>query len=504
MPPVRPAERLAAFLSWQPRHRVLHATTLAFLLSFVVWFNYAPFQLAIGADLGLTPAQLAVIGLCNIALTVPARLLVGRLLDRFGPRRLYAGLLVAAAVPNTVFATATSFDTLVVARLALGVVGAGFVVGIRMVAEWFDRDEIGTAEGIYGGWGNFGSAVAALVLPSVAVWLADGESAWRWGVFVSGVVAAGYGVAYLLLVRDTPAGTGYERRRTRGPLEVTSPAGVVGLVLLQVPPYAVLGYVAYRLQVAGVLPGATGTLAYATVAALLGRAVVGCVRANRRALAGAYPDRERYPFRSVALLALAYLVSFGTELTVVALLPTYFATTFGLHLAAAGAAGSAFAFTNLVTRPAGGLLSDVRASRARTLAALLVGAAGCFAALSQLSPGWPLVTGIALVALASVFVQAANGAVFAMVPLVQRRQSGSIAGIVGAYGNTGGLLFAAVLFFTATGTSLGDTSLLFAMIAGAALVVGLLCRWLLPEPARAAHPAGPARQPVAVFEAASA
>ena len=43
--------------------------------------------------------------------------------------------------------------------------GFGFVIGIRLVSEWFPANELGTAEGIYGGWGNFGSAVAAFTLP---------------------------------------------------------------------------------------------------------------------------------------------------------------------------------------------------------------------------------------------------------------------------------------------------------------------------------------------------
>ena len=55
---------------------------------------------------------------------------------------------------------------LVASRLLLGIVGAGFVVGIRMVSEWFPPKDLGTAEGVYGGWGNFGSAAAALALPA--------------------------------------------------------------------------------------------------------------------------------------------------------------------------------------------------------------------------------------------------------------------------------------------------------------------------------------------------
>ncbi|MEL7475505.1 MAG: MFS transporter, partial [Cyanobacteria bacterium J06555_12] len=59
------------------RYKVLHLTWFAFFLSFVVWFNYAPLATTIQEELGLTDGQRGVIGLCNIALTVPARIIIG-------------------------------------------------------------------------------------------------------------------------------------------------------------------------------------------------------------------------------------------------------------------------------------------------------------------------------------------------------------------------------------------------------------------------------------------
>ena len=465
--------------SFRGRYRVLHATTFAFFLSFVVWFNFAPFVNAIGADLGLTKAELATIGICNLALTVPARLFVGMLLDRFGPRRLYAGLLIFAAVPNTVFALAHSFPVLVGARLAVGLVGAGFVVGIRMVSGWFEDDEMGTAEGIYGGWGNFGSAAAALSLPALATAIVGGPGAWRWGVGISGAVAAIYGFVYLFLVTDAPGALSPVRSRRSGALQVTSRKATVGLALMQVPAVAVLAMVAVRVERTGVIDR-TGVHIVWGLLVILGAILIGTVlRANRTALRNGHPPAEHYAFAPVVILALAYFVTFGAELAVISLLPTFFADTFGLTVAAAGAAGSAFAFTNLVTRPGGGILSDRLPHRRRTLAALLIGTAVTFIMMTALSEAWPVVAGIALVALASVFVQGGNGAVFAMVPLIRRQSGGPIAGIAGSYGNIGGIAFSLLLFFTADAAHpAGDTRLLFAAIAACAAVAAVLCRWL--------------------------
>ena len=76
-------------------------------------------------------------------------------------------------------------------------------------------------------------------------------------------------------------------------------------------------------------------------------------RVNRPAMDNAYPQPDdTYPFRSVAVLSIAYFATFGSELAVVSMLPAFFADTWGLGPTAAGIAASAFAFVNLVG-PAG-------------------------------------------------------------------------------------------------------------------------------------------------------
>jgi hypothetical protein len=51
---------------------------------------------------------------------------------------------------------------------------------------------------------------------------------------------------------------------------------------------------------------------------------------------------------------------------------------------------------------------------------------------------------------------------------------------VGSFGNIGGVVFSSVLFFTATSSDVvGDTTVLFAVIAASALLVGMLCLGLL-------------------------
>lgn len=470
-PTIPPLQRVRALLSFRGRYRILHLTWVAFFLSFVVWFNFAPFSRTIGEELGLSREQLITIGLCNVALTVPARVFVGMALDRWGPRRVYATILIYAAVPCTIFATASTFEVLVASRLALSIVGAGFVVGIRMVSEWFPPREMGTAEGVYGGWGNFGSAAAAFTLPGLAV-IGASLGGWRLAIATTGFLAAAYGLYYLTAVSDTPAGSAYARPGRQGALEVTSRAGVYGLLALNVPLIAILGLVAWRLHRVGFIDAS----ALVVVSVVLGAALIAqsrkIVGVNAPAMAGAYEPDDRYPFRSVAVLSFAYAVTFGSELAVVSMLPTFFGDTFELSAVAAGATASAFAFMNLAARPIGGLLSDLMGSRKRTLTVILLGLAAGYGLMSLVGADWPVALAMAAAMFCSFFVQAGEGATYAVVPLVKKRVSGQISGIVGAYGNVGALSFLTLLLFA------GPT-VFFLTIGASAVVAAGACRWLV-------------------------
>jgi NNP family nitrate/nitrite transporter-like MFS transporter len=477
-----------------PAQRTLHLTWFAFFLSFVVWFNFAPFASTIGKQFHLSKGQLVTLGLCNLALTVPARIIIGGLLDRFGPRRTYSAILVFAVIPCTLFATAQSFGMLVVSRLMLGIVGAGFVVGIRMVSEWFPPAEVGTAEGIYGGWGNFGSAFAALTLPTVAAW-AGGAEGWRWATGIIGVIAALFGIAYLKLVQDTPSGVKFARARKAAALEVTSRPAVFGLLAMSIPLVGALAVIAWRIWYVKVISTPALVVALVAIGALLAMQVTAVLRVNRPALRNEVPAEEQYPFRSVAVLSLAYMCTFGSELAAVSFLPDFFEKTWGLSTAVAGAAASTFGVMNLVTRPGGGLLSDVFKSRKRWLSILLAGLVVGFLIASRLTGAWPLALAIGTVLGVSLFAQAGNGAVYAIVPLVKKRVSGQIAGLAGAYGNVGGILFLAALLFWSPQT-------VFAIMAVTSLVVLGAARWLV-EPARshAGLPGSTAPEPAPVLTA---
>ncbi len=210
-----------SLLSFSGKTKTLHLTWFAFFLSFMVWFNHAPLIASIKDAFGLSMQEVKTLLILNVALTIPARIIVGMLVDRLGPRITFSALLFISSFICLFFAFADSYETLAISRFALGFVGAGFVIGIRMIGEWFPARQVGIAEGIYGGWGNFGSAAAALSLPALAL-LYGGDDGWRYAVASTGALALIYSVIYYKMARNTPKGSTYFKPKKTGAMEVTS------------------------------------------------------------------------------------------------------------------------------------------------------------------------------------------------------------------------------------------------------------------------------------------
>jgi len=477
---------LQGLLSFRGRYRILNFAWFAFFLTFVVWFNFAPFTTTVKNDFHLTVGQIRTISLCNLALTIPARIIIGMVLDRFGPRITFSALLIYAAIPSLAFAFAQNFEQLVWSRLAMGIVGAGFVVGIRLVAEWFPANEIGFAQGIYGGWGNFGSFAAEAVLPTVAAaaaFLYAGHVNWRFAIGLSGVIAALYGVLFYFSVQNTPPGKEYQRPARNGGMEVTSQASFWGLLLTNIPLVAALGLIAWRLAQPKIHFINTTTL-YIVWAFLLGLYLFQAFQAyqvNREVVSGSkqYPLGERYKISQVFILELAYAVSFGSEIAVVSMLPEFFEKNYGITEAVAGPIAASFPLMNIVSRPAGGFISDKLGSRKWTLAAMLAGDGIGYLLLSRVSHDWAIPLAVLLTMTTAFFVFGAAGATFGIAPLIKRSVTGQIAGNVGAYGSVGSVIYATI--YSLLPDNPAGFQRFFEVLGVVALIVFFLCAIILKD-----------------------
>lgn len=469
----------------QERIRVLHYTWIAFFISFYIWFNMAPLATTMLRDVGwLTEEHIKILAIINVALTIPARIVVGALIDKYGPRLVFSGLLIAMAFPTFLFAFGDSVAQLMVSRLILSTVGASFVIGIRMVAQWFPPKMIGRAEGFYAGWGNFGSAWAAMTLPWLAITVFEEQlgiaHGWRWALFINGLVSLVYGVMYFFLVKDTPDGVDFVGVKKTQPMLVSSKLDLAQYLLWSFPIFGALGLLAWRIgriEVSEtIIISETGLkLIYGGLALAYLAHVAKSVHINLPRLRAGVPESERYPFLSVAALNTTYVANFGAELAVVSMLPAFFEATFTLGPEAAGLIASSFAVVNLVARPLGGLISDKLYNRKLVMLGYMLGISIGFVGMGMIDSTWPIIAAIAVTVATSMFVQGAEGATFAIIPLIHKPITGQIAGMAGAFGNVGAVVYLVVF-------SLVDSTTFFYILAAGAFISFVFVLAFLREP----------------------
>lgn len=375
-----------------PQMRAFHLSWLAFHICFFGWFGIAPLMAVVREDLALTQTQIGNTIIASVAITVIVRLLIGVLCDRVGPRKTYTGLLVLGSIPVMGIGLADSFETFLLARLAIGAIGASFVITQYHTTLMFAPNVVGTANATSAGWGNLGGGTTQIVMPLIfagMLMLGVNEAlGWRLAMVVPGVVLFFTGIAYWLFTQDAPNGNFSELR-------------------------------------------ARGELPYAT----------GEHGAAQSFLAAAKDIR-------VWALFVVYGLCFGVELTINNIAAIYFFDKFDLTLATAGLIAGLFGLMNIFARTLGGVFSDLFAKqgglkgRVRWLFIALVCEGIALVAFSQMHV-LSLAIGIMLVF--SLFVQMAEGATFGVVPFINKKALGAVAGIVGAGGNVGAVS-AAFLF----------------------------------------------------------
>jgi len=374
--------RLADFSS--APMRAFHMAWIAFFLCFFSWFGVAPLMPVIRQELHLTKAQTGNSIIASVALAVFGRLLMGWLCDRIGPRKTYSALLVIGSLPVMCIGLSHDYASFLAFRLAIGIIGASFVVTQYHTSVMFAPNIVGTANAAAAGWGNLGGGVTQMVMPLLfAAFLSLGVGAWwgwRMAMFVPGAAMLLCGIAYFVFTKDTPDGN-FSELRARGELTGKSKA--------------------------------TSNLGEA-------------FRAPR-----------------VWSLFVIYAACFGMELTIDNIAALYFADYFHLALTAAGFVAASFGMMNLFARALGGIVSD-RCNRRwglRGRVALLgctLFAEGLGLMLFSQMRWLPLAIGCMM--LAGLFVKMSNGATYSIVPFVNKRALGAVAGIVGAGGNVGAVL----------------------------------------------------------------
>lgn len=204
------ATRIDLFSMRSAPMRAFHLTWMAFFVCFFAWFACAPLMPLIKREYGLDADQIANINIAAVAVTILVRLVVGPMCDRFGPRKVYSALLFAGAFPVIGAALSTGYDSFLWCRLAIGAVGASFVITQYHTSVMFAPNVVGTANATTAGWGNAGAGAAQAIVPLIvaaAIALGAGDaSAWRIALLVPGIAMPVMALFYWRFTQDCPQG----------------------------------------------------------------------------------------------------------------------------------------------------------------------------------------------------------------------------------------------------------------------------------------------------------
>ena len=188
--------------------RVFHITWITFFFCFFGWFGIAPLMPVIREDLGLSKGEIGYIIIASVSITIFARLLFGWLCDKIGPRKSYTILLALGSLPVIFIGLADSFTSFLLFRLAIGMIGASFVITQYHTSSMFAPSVVGTANAVAAGWGNMGGGATLILMPLVfaafgALGFSSSES-WRYSMVVPGVILLAMAFVYYFFTVDAP------------------------------------------------------------------------------------------------------------------------------------------------------------------------------------------------------------------------------------------------------------------------------------------------------------
>ncbi|KAL5572763.1 hypothetical protein UlMin_022360 [Ulmus minor] len=387
-----------------PHMLAFHLAWISLFSNFFTTFSIPPLIAVIRTDLQLTADDISHAGIASFVGSIFSRLAMGPACDLVGPRITSAtlSLLTAPAILAMLFIT--SGRAFIIVRFLVGFSLANFVANQFWMSSMFSSNLVGLANGVAAGWANMGSGVTQLLMPIIYTVIMklnlSSFTAWRLAFIVPAAFQISTAILVLVLGQDRPCSGD------------------------KIAPKQTDRY----------------------------REKDGCLQVLFHGLKN---------YRGW-ILGLIYGFCFGVELTTDNIIAQYFYDRFDVNVEVAGVIAASFGMTNFFSRPAGGMFSDEMGRRFGMrgrlwgLWVVLVVAGFLCVLLGRVNS---LLGSVCVMCCFSVFVQAASGLTFGVVPFVSKRSLGVISGMTGSGGTVGAVITQTLLFSgsklpTKTGISL--------------------------------------------------
>uniref|UniRef100_A0A7S4T1D1 Nitrate/nitrite transporter n=1 Tax=Ditylum brightwellii TaxID=49249 RepID=A0A7S4T1D1_9STRA len=400
----------------RPHMRAFHFAWWCYHVAFLMWFSITPLLSEVQLTLQISKEQIWTSSISAVSGTIIMRFILGPFCDKYGPRIPMGIILFCSAVPTALTGLVQNATGLTVLRFFIGVGGSTFVMCQYWTSRMFTKEWAGTANATVGGWGNLGGGITQLLIGSVIfpllkkVYDGSAEKAWRTACVVPATLGLITSICVIKFTDDCPKGNYSKMKKTNQMKDVSVSKSFRD----------------------------------------------GALNVN------------------TWLLFVQYACCFGVEITMNNAAALYFKEQFLLTTESAAAIASIFGWMNLFARGCGGFISDYSNRKSgmrgrllwQSICLLIEGTMVIIFAFSK-----NLATAIAVLVFFSIFVQAAEGSTYGIVPYVNPPITGSISGIVGAGGNTGAVAFglcfrqlSAKMAFVAMGIMIVSSSVLSLVI----------------------------------------
>lgn len=369
--------------------------------------------------------------------------------DLIGPRLTFAACLLAGSIPTFLAGAVFNASGLMALRFFIGILGGSFVPCQVWSTGFFDKNVVGTANALTGGWGNAGGGITYFVMPAVFTSLVKRQGltphvAWRVAFIVPGSLIVATAVALMLLCDDCPTGKWADREK----MAEANLAAKAGGDVVSVP-----GEISDTKRGSDADTSLSGEDKKDTMEHYGdGEAQIGAERMIESAK-GEVIQKPTFKEAMKVLFTLqclvtgsCYFCSFGAELAINAILGNYYKKNFPqLGLQGEGNWAAMFGLLNVVFRPLGGFVADFAYRRTKSVwtKKILLHTygviTGVFLIIIGVTDSKNKSTMFGLIAGMAFFLEGGNGLNFAYVPHVHPFANGIVSGFTGASGNLGGV-----------------------------------------------------------------